>query len=51
MQYVTAVLRLDKEEEMEDKNKKPNGFSYFTLGFSTATLIYNIAILILKLKQ
>jgi hypothetical protein len=31
--------------------KKPDGFSYFVLGFSVCTLIYNTVNLIIKLKQ
>lgn len=29
---------------MEEENNKPNGFSYFTLGFSVATLIFQIIV-------
>ncbi len=36
---------------MEEKNNKPNGLSWFSLGFSTATLIFNTIVLILKIKQ
>lgn len=32
---------------MEEK-KKPNAFSYFTLGFSTAVLLFEILTLVLK---
>lgn len=35
----------------KDKKRKPNGLSWFSLGFSTATLIFNTIILILKIKQ
>ena len=35
----------------EDKNKKPNGISWFALGFSIAAFIFNAIVLILKLKQ
>ncbi len=33
---------------MEQQNKKPNGFQWFTLGFCTATLIVEILTLLLK---
>lgn len=32
---------------MEEKRKKPDGFSYFVLGFSTAALMFNMAVLII----
>lgn len=36
---------------MEEKNNKPNGLQWFSLGFTTATLIFNTIILIVKLTM
>ena len=35
---------------MEEENNKPNGFQWFTLGFSICTLIFNTIILIAERK-
>lgn len=42
---------LKEEINRNRKENKPNGFQYFTLGFSIATLIFNTIVLILKLRQ
>ena len=36
---------------MEEENNKPNGFQWFTLGFSICTLIFNTIILIAEIKK
>lgn len=37
-----------KEVSMEEKNNRPNAFQWFTLGFSTAVLIFNSVVIIAK---
>lgn len=36
------------KKECKENRKKPNGFKYFTLGFSTAVLLVQIIVLIIK---
>ena len=45
--FIAIGFQILGGEKMEEKRKKPDEFSYFILGFSTAALIFNIAILII----